>query len=77
MIVQYLLFAFFGIVTWTLLEYLIHRFLGHKRRKTGLIRQEHLKHHAEAHYFAPLYKKAILAFLVLSASTLLFGLLFT
>lgn len=75
MIFRYLIYAFLGIVTWTLLEYLIHRFLGHKRRKKGLIKQEHMKHHAETHYFAPLYKKLILAFVVFSATTLIFGLL--
>jgi sterol desaturase/sphingolipid hydroxylase (fatty acid hydroxylase superfamily) len=77
MVIQYLLFIFLGIVSWTFLEYVIHRFLGHKRRKNGLVKKEHMRHHAEVHYFAPMYKKLALTLAVFSVSTLLFGLLFT
>ena len=76
MVIRYFLFALLGVAFWTFMEYIIHRFLGHQKRGKNIIRQEHLRHHAEAHYFAPLYKKLLLAILVLSTSTLLFGIIF-
>ncbi len=72
-----LLFIAAGVITWTLLEYVIHRFLGHMKKGKNPVRLEHQRHHAEAHYFAPMWKKLILATLVLSTSTLLTGLIFT
>lgn len=72
-----IVFIIAGITTWTLLEYLIHRFLGHQKKGKNIIRKEHKRHHAEADYFAAIYKKLILAILFLSFSTLLTGLLFT
>jgi sterol desaturase/sphingolipid hydroxylase (fatty acid hydroxylase superfamily) len=51
-----------GVLTWTLLEYLIHRWLGHdprfRRNPFGI---EHVRHHAEGNYFAPTWKKLIAA----------------
>lgn len=51
-----------GIASWTLLEYGLHRFLGHDRRTFpnpfGL---EHTRHHSEGDYFAPGWKKALAA----------------
>jgi hypothetical protein len=55
-----LLAVCFGALTWTLLEYLIHRFLGHVHR-TNLFAREHLRHHAEGNYFAPAWKKVAAA----------------
>jgi sterol desaturase/sphingolipid hydroxylase (fatty acid hydroxylase superfamily) len=72
-----LLFLFAGIVMWTFMEYLIHRFLGHQKRGKNPVRKEHKRHHAEAHYFAPLYKKLFLATLFFTFSTVVTGLLFT
>ncbi len=77
---QFLLFlvcAAFGIVTWSLAEYLIHRFYGHRKDKKNIFTVEHMRHHRETSYFAPTYKKVIAAILVLLMSTLLFGLLFS
>ena len=65
-----------GVLSWTLLEYLIHRFLGHKESRKGIIKKEHSKHHQEAHYFAPLSGKLVLAAIVFLASWLIFFLLF-
>jgi len=42
-----------GILTWTLLEYLIHRWGGHDRRfRRTPFGKEHVRHHIEGDYFA-------------------------
>lgn len=57
-----------GVATWTFLEYVIHRWGGHDRRfrKTAFGR-EHLRHHIEGDYFAPTWKKVIVAVVVTGA----------
>jgi sterol desaturase/sphingolipid hydroxylase (fatty acid hydroxylase superfamily) len=51
-----------GAMTWTLLEYLIHRYMGHDRRfKRTPFGIEHRRHHVEGDYFAPAWKKAVAA----------------
>ncbi len=51
-----------GGLAWTLLEYLIHRFMGHHRRlRRTPFGIEHVRHHAEGDYFAPTWKKALAA----------------
>lgn len=50
-----------GVATWSLLEYLIHRFLGHAKKGRNPFRVEHVQHHATTHYFAPTLKKAMVA----------------
>ena len=51
-----------GVATWSLLEYVIHRWLGHDRR---FIRNpfgtEHTAHHSRGNYFAAAWKKAVVA----------------
>ena len=50
--------AVLGVLTWTLLEYVIHRWLGHHRRLRGNpFGVEHTRHHAEGNYFAATVKK--------------------
>ncbi len=52
----------FGIFSWSLLEYLLHRFLGHDRRTMpNFFSVEHTRHHTEGNYFAPTWKKALAA----------------
>lgn len=54
--------AALGAVTWSLLEYVIHRWLGHDRRLLrNVFGREHTQHHAKGHYFAPAWKKAAAA----------------
>lgn len=56
--------VFFGLgaFTWSLLEYVIHRWLGHDRRfKKGIFAKEHIRHHIEGDYFAPSWKKVVFA----------------
>jgi sterol desaturase/sphingolipid hydroxylase (fatty acid hydroxylase superfamily) len=48
-----------GIVTWWLLEYVLHRFVGHMPRGRSLFSREHRRHHAEGDYFAPSRTKAV------------------
>jgi sterol desaturase/sphingolipid hydroxylase (fatty acid hydroxylase superfamily) len=57
--------ALLGVLTWTLLEYLIHRFMGHDRRfRRTPFGVEHIRHHIEGNYFAPTWKKLIAASIV-------------
>jgi sterol desaturase/sphingolipid hydroxylase (fatty acid hydroxylase superfamily) len=57
--------AIAGVVTWTLLEYAIHRWMGHDRRfRRSPFGIEHVRHHSEGNYFAPTWKKLIAAALV-------------
>ena len=65
-----------GIICWTLVEYLMHRFLGHVMHGKNFFKTEHLTHHAKANYFAPAYKKAILAVIVSSALWFLLSVIF-
>lgn len=57
-----LLAVFAGVLTWSLLEYLIHRFLGHEpKTRPNPFAAEHIRHHSEGDYFAPSWKKALAA----------------
>lgn len=57
--------AALGVLTWTLLEYLIHRWMGHDRRfRKSPFGVEHVRHHIEGNYFAPTWKKLIVAAVV-------------
>lgn len=65
-----------GVATWTIAEYLLHRFLGHdKRTYPNPFGVEHTRHHSDD-YFAPTWKKALVALVtvplvVVAASPLL------
>jgi sterol desaturase/sphingolipid hydroxylase (fatty acid hydroxylase superfamily) len=57
--------ALLGAFTWTLLEYVIHRFLGHEPKlRPNPFATEHIRHHSEGDYFAPTWKKLLAAALV-------------
>jgi sterol desaturase/sphingolipid hydroxylase (fatty acid hydroxylase superfamily) len=57
--VTVVLAVFLGMLTWSLLEYCIHRWLGHDARfRPNFFAKEHVRHHAEGDYFAPAWKKA-------------------
>lgn len=74
----HILFFLFGFFSWTFLEYVIHRYWGHTRKKKPLnpFTAEHRRHHAEFNYFAAAWKKLISAVLVLAGVTLVVGLPF-
>ncbi len=51
-----------GAFTWSFLEYVIHRWMGHDSRfRKSLFGKEHIRHHIEGDYFSPTWKKVILA----------------
>jgi len=56
-----------GILSWTLVEYAIHYWLGHLPKGRILISSEHLKHHRDILYFTPLPMKIRGAVPVLAA----------
>jgi len=53
--------AALGAVFWTLVEYLLHRFVFHGADASRLGAKEHRQHHAQVDYFAPWWQKAIAA----------------
>lgn len=62
-----LLTILFGAMTWTLVEYCLHRFLGHELK--GVFRKfiffkEHTKHHHKKDYFASTRDKLLTAFAI-------------
>lgn len=66
-------FAFaLGAIGWTLVEYLLHRFVFHASSARGLGAREHRRHHAQVNYFAPWWQKALAA---LAATVILLPLL--
>jgi sterol desaturase/sphingolipid hydroxylase (fatty acid hydroxylase superfamily) len=50
-----------GALGWSLAEYLLHRFAGHRRRSRWLFTREHLRHHRELDWFSPTWRKALIA----------------
>jgi sterol desaturase/sphingolipid hydroxylase (fatty acid hydroxylase superfamily) len=63
-LVASLLAAGLGAVGWTLLEYVLHRFVFHGASATRLGAKEHRRHHAQVDYFAPWWQKALAALAV-------------
>ena len=55
-----------GLFTWTLLEYLLHRFAFHEKKLGLLLAKDHLKHHAKVDWFVPLTTKLAAAAVILS-----------
>ena len=54
--------ALAGVFSWTFLEYVIHRWLGHDTRfRRTPFGVEHVRHHIEGNYFAPTWKKLLIA----------------
>jgi len=56
-----------GALSWSLLEYVIHRWAGHDRRLRGnIFEKEHTRHHSRGNYFAASWKKAGAAALLMA-----------
>lgn len=66
----YALAALLGGFTWTLAEYLLHRFDGHGMKGKTRFSREHLAHHADPTYFAPSSHKAVAAVFVVTPMSL-------
>lgn len=64
-----------GVLLWTFLEYVLHRFLGHEHKGKNFFKAEHAIHHRKVHYFAPVYKKITAALVVASVLVTTIGLL--
>mgnify|MGYP003386360603 CR=1 FL=1 len=66
-----------GAIGWTLLEYLLHRFVFHGASAKTLGAREHRRHHALVDYFAPWWQKALAALattaIMLPLATLIAG----
>lgn len=60
-----------GLLLWTFLEYVLHRFAFHERKLGQRVAREHLEHHAKVDHFAPFTHKLALAVPILAA---IFGL---
>jgi sterol desaturase/sphingolipid hydroxylase (fatty acid hydroxylase superfamily) len=65
-----LLSFIFGVLGWTLTEYIMHRFLAHHGKPRGRFGREHLAHHAQPAQFTPLRVKLLMA---IPISTSIFG----
>ena len=48
---------FTGATTWSLCEYVLHRFVGHSKKRLGGFTTEHRSHHIDGNHFMPLRKK--------------------
>jgi hypothetical protein len=55
-----------GACGWTLLEYVLHRFVFHGASATRIGAREHRRHHAQVDYFAPWWQKALAAVAVMA-----------
>ena len=54
--------ALLGAISWSFLEYVMHRYWGHDRRfRRTAFGVEHIRHHIEGDYFAPTWKKLLFA----------------
>jgi sterol desaturase/sphingolipid hydroxylase (fatty acid hydroxylase superfamily) len=56
-----------GVVLWTLLEYLLHRFVFHEALLGSALARDHRRHHGRVDWFAPLHRKLLVAAMVLPA----------
>lgn len=59
----YLFYFIAGIIFWTFMEYMLHRFLGHVLIFKNKFRKEHQKHHHVRNYFASVMDKFLTSFI--------------
>ena len=64
-----------GAAAWTLLEYLLHRFVFHSNSARYAGAKEHHKHHKLGNYFAPWWQKALATLLAIALVLPLFSLI--
>lgn len=56
-----------GLLLWTLIEYVVHRWAGHRKLFGRQVRKEHLSHHAQPDHFTSFAKKLVLAVPIVGA----------
>ena len=49
---KFLIVFVFGLLSWPVMEYLLHRFLGHVLKLNTEFKKQHTRHHVESDYFA-------------------------
>lgn len=62
---------FVGLILWTFLEYVLHRFVFHEKAFGKWAAKDHLAHHARVDWFAPIRLKLAAAVPILGAITFL------
>ncbi len=67
--------ALAGALTWTFLEYVLHRWAFHEARGRNPASRQHLRHHAEVDWFVATWEKVLLGVFVCGGSATLGGLL--
>lgn len=69
-----------GAATWSLMEYSLHRFVGHEKKGSGdfakKFLEEHIHHHAEKDYFSPNEEKIKASVPVVAGAAAVASLLF-
>ena len=65
------LYFLMGVIGWTLCEYVLHRYVGHSKKRVSGFTQEHRSHHSAGDYFMPHLKKVRISLQVLLPLTLL------
>jgi sterol desaturase/sphingolipid hydroxylase (fatty acid hydroxylase superfamily) len=65
-----------GAIGWTLIEYVLHRFVFHASSASGPGAKEHRRHHAQVDYFAPSWQKALAAIVAVAILLPLLSLFF-
>ncbi len=72
---NYLLLFLIGVIFWPVLEYSLHRLLGHDYPGKNIFYKEHTTHHAKPFYFAPGIYKVMAAIIVCAILTALLWLI--
>lgn len=59
-------FILAGALSWTLSEYVLHRYIGHSKSPLGGFTHEHRAHHKSGDYFMPILKKVFVSVKVIA-----------
>ena len=66
-----LLFLLLGTISWTLSEYILHRYIGHKKKGSHGFTKEHRAHHVDGNHFMPTLKKIVVSLKVIIPLTII------
>lgn len=59
-----------GVFSWTIAEYILHRWVGHSPTSRLAFAREHREHHRQREYFSPWQSKVQLAVIIVGAMSL-------